>query len=225
MFVLIAGGGRTGAQLARALLEQKYKVRVIEHRADIVPHLHRELPTEIIVQGNATEVEVLEFAGIRQANVLAACMPADEDNLVVCFVARQKFQVPRTIARINNPRNAWLFDDHFHVDVALNHAAVMSSLIQEEMSLGDMMTLLKLRRGEFSLVEEKVPPGARAVGLAIKDLNLTENCVISAIIRAGKMVLPRGGATLEIGDEVLAITDQAGAQQLKNLFAPDLGST
>ncbi len=225
MFVLIAGGGRTGAQLARALLEQKYQVRVIEDRADIVPHLHRELPTEVIIQGNATEVEVLDFAGIRQANVLAACMPADEDNLAVCFVARQKFQVPRTIARINNPRNAWLFDDHFHVDVALNHAAVMSSLIQEEMSLGDMMTLLKLRRGEFSLVEEKVPPGARAVGLAIKDLNLTENCVISAIIRAGKMVLPRGGATLEIGDEVLAITDQAGAQQLKHLFAPDLEST
>jgi trk system potassium uptake protein TrkA len=133
--------------------------------------------------------------------------------------------VPRTIARVNNPRNAWLFDQKFHVDVDLNNAEIMARLIEEEMSMGDMMTLLKLRRGDYSLVEEKIPSGARAVGIAIKDMNLPENCVIAAIIRQGKVILPRGVTVLEADDEVLAVTDGAGAEQLAALFSvPGLGT-
>ena len=218
MYVLIAGGGRTGTQLANTLLEQNHQVMVVEHRREIIARLHRELPTETIYEGNATEPEVLERAGIRQAQVVAACAALDEDNLVVCYIAREHFEVPRTIARINNPRNDWLFDEKFHVDVALNHSAVMASLIEEEMSLGDMMTLLKLRRGEYSLVEEKIPAGAPAVGLALKDLNLTDSCVIAAIIRDGKVVVPRGLSIFEENDEVLAITDRRGKEQLRQLF-------
>jgi trk system potassium uptake protein TrkA len=93
-------------------------------------------------------------------------------------------------------------------------------LIQEEMSLGDMMTLLKLRRGRYSLVEEKIPPGAKAIGVAIKDLGLTDQCVIAGIIRRGKVILPRGNTALELKDEVLAVTDQEGARRLAELFAP-----
>ena len=128
--------------------------------------------------------------------------------------------MPRTIARINNPRNAWLFGPQFHVDVALNQAETMAGLIVEEMSMGDMMTLLKLRRGQYSVVEEKIPPGAKALGMAIKDLPLPENCVIAAIIRRGKVIVPRGVTTLEVGDEVLAVTDRKGAEQLSALFQP-----
>ena len=200
MYVLIPGGGRTGTQLALLLLEQNHDVCVIEHRPEVLSRLHREVPTETIYQGNAVEPEVLEQAGIRRADVLAACTSNDEDNLVLCYLARQRYQVPRTIARINNPRNAWLFDQDFNVDVALNHSAVMARLIEEEMSLGDMITLLKVRRGEYSLVEEKIAPGARAVGMAIKDMNLPESCSIAAIIRDGKVVIPRGMTTFEAGD-------------------------
>lgn len=221
MFVLIAGGGRTGTELAHLLLEQGYRARVIEHRQEILPRLHRELPTEVIYEGNATEFEVLERAAIKQADVVAACTPKDEVNLVICSIARKAFNVPRTIARINDPRHTWLFDGKFNVDVALNNAAVMASLIQEEMSLGDMMTLLKLRRGEYSLVEEKIQPGARAVGVALKDLGLVENCVIAAIIRDGKIVLPRGMVEFMEGDEVFAITDREGVEQLKDLLSAE----
>lgn len=126
----------------------------------------------------------------------------------------------RTIARVNNPRNAWLFDEKFHVDVALNNAEIMARLIEEEMSMGDMMTLLKLRRGDYSLVEEKIIHGARAIGIPIKDMKLPENCIIAAIIRNGKVVLPRGLTTLEVDDEILAITDNQGAEQLAALFTP-----
>jgi trk system potassium uptake protein TrkA len=220
MIVLIAGGGRTGTQLAQLLIEQNHEVRVLEHRKDVLARLHRELPTEVIYEGNASELEVLENAGIRDVNVVAACTALDEENLVICFAARKHFSVKRTIARINDPRNAWLFDDKFKVDVSLNHSTVMASLIEEEMSLGDMMTLLKLRRGDYSLVEEKIPTGAKAVGVALKDLGLDENCVIAAIIRHGKVVLPRGMTVFEVGDEVLAITDRAGAEELRKLFLP-----
>jgi trk system potassium uptake protein TrkA len=219
MFVLIAGGGRTGAQLAILLLAQSHQVRVVEHRRDILAHLHSELPTEVVYEGKALDPQVLEQAGIGQAQVLAACTASDADNLLLCFWARARFQVPRTIAQVNDPRSAWLFDQTFHVDVALNRSEILAKLIEEEMSLGDMMTLLKLRRGQYSVVEEKIPPGAKAVGVAIQDLELPDQCVIAAIIRRGKMVMPRGATILQVGDEVLAVVDSAGADRLAALFA------
>jgi len=220
MFVLIAGGGRTGTELALLLLSQNHHVHLVEHRRDVLALIHRELPTEVIFEGAPTDADVLEMAGIKDAQVVAACTPNDADNLTICYLARRRYQVPRTIARINNPRNSWLFDEKFHVDVSLNQPAIMARLIEEEMSLGDMMTLLKLRRGEYSLVEEKMPAGAQAIGIAIKDLALPESCVIAAIIRHGKIIVPRGTTTLEVDDEVLAVTDRSGADQLAALFAP-----
>ena len=220
MFVIIAGGGRTGSQLALVLISGGHQVLVVEHRHELLTRLHRELPTEAVLEGNAADPAILEQAGIRKANVIAACTSDDTVNLSLCFLARKIFGVPRTIARVNNPRNAWLFDENFHVDVALNQANVFESLIQEEMSMGDMMTLLKLRRGRYSLVEEKVPAGAKAIGVALKDLGLPEECVIAAFIRDGKITLPRGNATFQQGDEVLAVTDPDGARRLAELLAP-----
>lgn len=220
MFVFIAGGGRTGAQLASQLIAQKYQVRLVEHRRELLTRLHHEIPTEVIYEGISTDPAVLKAAGLDKANVLVACHNDDATNLVLCYLAREIFQVNRTIARINNPRNAWLFDKSFHVDETINQADVLSHLIQEEMSLGDMMTLLKLRRGRYALVEEKVPAGARAVGLELKELGLPDQCVIAAIIRNGQINLPRGNTKLETGDEVLAITDTEGAKQLAELLAP-----
>jgi len=220
MFVVIAGGGRMGTQLATLLVAQKYRVHLIENRPDVLARIHHELPTEVIYEGDPTMPQTLEQADIHQAQALAACTANDADNLVLCFLARERYHVPRTIARINNPRNAWLFDEKFHVDVAINQADMMAKLIAEEMSLGDMMTLLKLRKGEISIVEEKIPVGALAVGVAIKDLALPEHCVIAAIIRQGEVVVPRGVTTLEVGDEVLAVADPRDVDQLARLFAP-----
>ena len=220
MFVIIAGGGRTGAQLARILVSQSHKVHLIEHRKEVLARIHRELPTEVVYEGNPIEPWVLEQAGIREADVLAACTQSDEVNLTLCYFARCRYQVPRTIARINNPHNAWLFDEKFHVDVAVNQAEIMAAIIEEEMSLGDMLTLLKLRRGHYSLVEEKILPGARVIGIPIKDLKLPEHCVIAAIIRNGEVIVPRGVTAIEPGDEILAVIDHEGAKQLAELLSP-----
>ncbi len=220
MYVIIGSGGRTGAQLASMLIGMDHEVRVVENRPEVLTRIHRELPTETIVEGDWMDLNVLEQAGIRHADALAACTTLDEQNLTLCYLARELFGVKRTIARVNNPRDAWLFDKTFHVDVAVNQAELLSSLIQEEMSLGDMITLVKLRKGNYSLVEEKIAHGAPAIGFAIKDLALPERCVIAAIVRKGEVMIPRGVSVIEEDDEILAVTDMEGAHQLSDLFSP-----
>lgn len=219
MFVLIAGGGRTGARLANLLINQNYKVRLIENRSELLGRLHQELPTEVIYEGNPVDLSVLNAAGISDVHAVAAVTSEDAANLALCFLAKTMFDVPRTIARVNNPNNAWLFNEKFHVDVALNAADVFAHLIEEEMSLGDMMTLFKIRRGRYSVVEEKVPAGAKAIGIQLKDLDLAEHCVIAAIIRDGVMTLPRGDSTLQEDDEIIAVASPEGAKKLAELLA------
>ena len=219
MIVLIAGGGRTGARLANLLINQNYQVRLIENRRELLAHLHQELPTEVIYEGNPVEPSVLDGAGIREAHVVAAVTSSDSSNLALCFLAKTMFGVPRTIARVNNPNNAWLFNEKFTVDVSLNSADVRAHLIQEEMSLGDMMTLFKIRRGKYSVVEEKVPAGAKAIGVQLKDMDLAAHCVIAAIIRDGVMTLPRGDSTLQENDEIVAVASPEGARRLADLLA------
>jgi trk system potassium uptake protein TrkA len=218
MYVIIIGGGRTGSHLASLLLSQRHEVRVIEYRPDVLASVHHELPTEIIYEGDGTDPQILEALGIQRANVLAAVSSDDADNLVAASLARQQYGVRRVIGRVNNPRNAWLFTPELGVDVALNQADIMAKLIEEEMSLGDMMTMLKLRRGKYSIVEEKINAGAPAIGLAIKDLQLSQNCVISGIIRHGEIVMPRGTTILDDGDEILALVDETSRAELEKLL-------
>ena len=224
MYVLIVGGGRTGTQLARFMISQNHEVHVIENRPSVLAYMHREIPTEAILEGNPIDPRVLEQAGIRQADVLAAVTRSDEQNLIACYFARANYQVPRTIARVNNPRDAWLFTKLFHVDVAVNATEIMAHVMEEEMSMGEMMTLLKLKKGNYSLVEEKVLAGAPALGIAIKDLGLTDQCVIAAIIRNGQVIVPRGDMTFDVGDEILAVTDQVGTGRLCELLVPSYSS-
>jgi trk system potassium uptake protein TrkA len=222
MIVLIVGGGRVGSHLASLLLDLGHEVRVVENRSKVIDHLHRELPTEVVYVGDPMQAVVLRSAGIAEANVVVTAMGDDGLNLAVAYLAKQMFQIPRVISRVNNPKYAWLFQPEMGVDVALNQTDILARLIEEEMSLGDMMPLLKLRRGQYSLVEEKIPAGAQAIDVLIKDLDLPDHCVIAAIIREGKVVVPQGTISLQEGDEVLAVVDRQAAEHLADLFAsPD----
>lgn len=218
MKVLVVGGGKVGRRLATMLLAEGYKVKLIEMRREEIPLLQAELPAETIVLGSGTDPNVLEADGIRQADVLAAVTGDDETNLVAASLARFEFNVPRIIGRVNNPKNAWLFTPEMGVDVALNQADLMAHLVAEEMSLGDMMTLLKLRKGQFSLVEEKVDPESAAAGKMLRDLNIPEQCVVTAIIRKGQLIIPHGNVVLQPADEVLAVVHSSAAAQLAALL-------
>lgn len=218
MYVIIVGGGRVGAHLAEMLLGERHMVRVVEERPEVLARLRDEFPAEIVVEGDVSSPTTLEQAGIARAQVLAAVTAEDDANLVITTLARFEFKVRRVIARVNNPKNAWMFTPDMGVDVALNQADIFAKLIAEEMSIGDMMTLLKLRRGQYSLVEEKLPPRSPMIGPPLKDLALPETCVIAAVIRHGKVLIPRGMMTFEEGDEVLAITDDASLPALKQMM-------
>src|SRR5512135_95799 len=209
MFVMIIGGGKTGSQLAAQLLSQGHKVKVLEDREAVLERLRQELPPESVVAGDGSSPSVLETAGVKEAQVLAAVTGEDETNLVITNLARFEFNVPRIIARVNNPKNAWLFNQDMGVDVALNQSDILAKLIAEEMSLGDMMTLLKLRKGEYSVVEEKVHPTAAAAGKALSQLEMPGECTIAAIIRKGRVVIPPGDSVLQPADEVLAVVHSA----------------
>jgi trk system potassium uptake protein TrkA len=220
MYVIIVGGGNTGSYLAQILLEGKHTVRMIESRPNLLEKLHSEIPAEIVIHGDGSSPFALEQAGIKNAHVLAAVTGDDETNLVITSLARFEFNVPRTIGRVNNPKNAWLFTKEMGVDVALNQADILAHLVAEEMSLGDMMTLLKLRRGEYSLIEEKVHPDSIAVNQLLKDIDIPKECTITAIIRDNQLILPHGNTRIEAADEVLALVHQESLHQFAALLAP-----
>ncbi len=220
MYTLIVGGGQVGAYLASLLLAEKHQIKIIDSRKDRIALLGESLPAEMLILGSGSDPHVLEAAGIHTADVVAAVTGSDETNLVVCSLAHQEFKVPRVIARVNNPKNAWLYTPEMGVDVALNQADLLAHLIAEEMSLGDMMTLLKLRKGLYSLVEEKVDPSSAANGNALRDLNIPPRCVLAAVIRKGELIVPRGDTVLQAADEVLAVVHSAEKPQLAAILGP-----
>lgn len=218
MYVIIVGGGRTGSQLAQKLIEEGHTIRLIDHRANVLERLRQEMPQEVVVAGDGSSPTTLETAGIHLAQVLAAVTEEDEANLVITSLAKFEFGVPRVIARVNNPKNAWLFNTEMGVDVALNQADILATLIAEEMSLGDMMTLLQLRKGEYSVVEEKVHPEAAVVGKALKEITLPPQCRFIAILRKGVLIVPDGEATLGPVDEVIALVHSSQVTKLAALL-------
>lgn len=220
MNVLIVGGGQVGSYLASLLLKENHQVKVVEMRAKQILSLQRDLPKDTVVIGEFTDPTALEMAGIHKADVVVALTPTDEGNLVVAALARFEFGARRVIARANNPKNSWLFTPEMGVDVGLTEADLMAHVVAEEITMGDMMTLLKLHQGEYSLVKEKVHPASSAVGRTLQDLCLPSECVLVALIRENNLILPRGNTVLLSGDEVMAITNVSELHTLATVLGP-----
>lgn len=218
MFVLIVGGGKTGYHLATLLLNEDHHILVVESRQAVVERLKGELPAGAVMVGDGSDPAVLEAAGVARADVLAAVTGEDETNLVTATLARFEFAVPRVIARVNNPRNAWLFTPEMGVDVALNQTDLMAKVIQEKLVMGDLMTVRKLRRGNVALVQEQVLPGSALAGKFLHELSLPPNCTLTAVMRGGEVIVPRGETRLQAGDEILAVVHVSQLAHLAALF-------
>jgi trk system potassium uptake protein TrkA len=215
MLAVIVGGGRGGSYLAQDLQAQGYQVKVIERRPEVVAKLRQEIEGEVIC-GDGCSPQVLEQVGVAQAGLLVALAHDDEDNLVICRLAKHQFRVPRVITRVSNPLNEWLYTKAWGVDVAISQVHLTAKVIEEEIGLGELVTLLKLNRGEAALVEMRLPEASPAVGKAIRVLSLPADTVIVSIIRDGKLVIPRGDTNLQAGDEVLAVSTVKAELALKD---------
>lgn len=215
MLAVIVGGGRGGSYLAQDLQAQGYQVKVVDRRPDVVAKLRQEIDGEVLC-GDGCSPQILEQVGTAQAKLVVAMLHADEDNLVVCRLAKHQFKVARVIARVNNPRNEWLYTKAWGVDVAISQVHLTAKVIEEEIGLGELVTLLKLNRGEAALVEMRLPEGSPALGKTIRDLQLPADTVIVSIIRDGKLVIPRGDTSLQTEDEVLAVSTVKAEPALKD---------
>jgi trk system potassium uptake protein TrkA len=222
MNVMIVGGGKVGGYLASLLIHEKHQVKIIEEDRQRLEVLKRDLTKGVLVLGSGTDPEILESAGIHRADVVAAVTGEDENNLVVTNLARFEFNVPRVIGRVNNPKNAWLYTSEMGVDAALNQADLLGRMIAEEMSLGDMMVLLKLRRGQFSLIEEKVHPRSQAAGKTIQELHFPARAgfTLLAILRKGDLILPEPATQLQVADEILAVVQADHLAELQAILGP-----
>lgn len=218
MNVFIIGGGQTGAYIANLLLQNHCSVKVLENREKVFQKLKNDLPEEYIVYGSGTDPDVLESVGIAAADVVVAVTGADEINLVASTIAKFEFSVPRVIARVNNPKNAWMFNAGMGVDIGINQADLMAHLVIERIDLKNIMTLLKMNRGDYSIVQVHVGAQSQAAGKQIKDLVIPAGAVLIAVFRGEETIIPRGDTAVQEGDNVLALADEKAQEAINKLF-------
>ncbi|MHB0977462.1 MAG: potassium channel family protein [Candidatus Aquicultorales bacterium] len=219
MFAVIAGGGRVGSYLARRLVEKGNRVVIMEKRAEVLGRLKDEVSAEII-EGDATAPEAFERTGVANADLVAAVTGDDEDNLVVCQLAKKTWNVPRVIARVNHPANAWLYTKEWGVDVAVSAVHIIATIIEEEIELGDVVTLLKLQEGNVVLSEFAVKEGSPFVNKRVDQLGLPVDTVLVAIIREQDVLVPGADTILQVDDQLLAITTPEQEKALAKMKEP-----
>ncbi len=205
MYIIIVGGGRVGYYLAKSLLEEGDEVLVVEKNAAVCETINDELGS-VCVRGDGCETATLTEVGTGRADMLVAVTGDDEDNLVSCQVAKHKFNVPRTIARIRNPQNEAIFKK-LGIDVTVSSTDIILEHITREMPTHPLMHLLEIRDRGLEVVEVRIPPDSKSVGKAVKDLPLPSESILSLIIRkSSNLIVPAADTILQAEDQVIAVT-------------------
>jgi trk system potassium uptake protein TrkA len=210
--VIVAGGGSVGRYTAREMVSSGHAVTIVENdRAVLREYQSRAESTGIEWHfGDACDYNVLESAGLRGADVVASVTGDDEDNLVISLLAKQEFGVPRVVARVNNPKNYWMFNQMWGVDVSVSTPHLITSLVQEATSVGNLVRLMQLKGGRAELVEVTLAESSPAANRALSELVLPRSATIVAIVRAERVMVPTDETVLRPGDEVMAlITEDA----------------
>jgi trk system potassium uptake protein TrkA len=217
MYVIIVGAGKVGYHLGRLLMAQGHEVMLIEENRSKVDTLSLEFHDSIML-GNGSMVEVLKEAGANRADVIVAATGNDEDNLVICQIAKLVFLRPRTIARVNNPRNEELFTG-LGVDASVSATKIINAMIQEQVKAGDMMIpLLTLKAGDVEIVEVELTRSSHIVKKKIKDLSLPPGSIFIAVIRGEEVIIPHGETVFQAEDKVLALVKRTSEQALRQML-------
>lgn len=217
--IAIAGAGNVGHFAAGDLSRRGHEIVLIEQNGALVESLREGLPDVNWVIGDACELYTLDSAVISSCEVVVAATGDDEDNLVVALLAKQEFAVPRVVARVNHPDNEWLFTESWGVDVAVSTPHLLTSLVEEAVSVGDLVRLLNLEQGKVSLMEVTLAEGSPADGKTIAELGLPPDCTVVAVVRERHVIAPRGRTSLQAGDEVLTLTAAEAEADLRRALA------
>ena len=215
MRIVVAGAGNIGRHLANDLNERGHHVTVIEQDPGVVERAQQDAPGVGLVLGDACEPWVLDKAEVRSSDVMVAATGDDEDNLVISLLSKQEYGVPHVVARVNHPKNEWLFTEAWGVDVPMSPPHVLTALVEEAVTVGDLVRLLKLERGQVTLVELTIDETAPVAGRPIYELRLPQDSAIVAILRRGHVVIPQPETQLVAGDEILAIATQEAEERLR----------
>jgi trk system potassium uptake protein TrkA len=217
--IAIAGAGNVGSYVARDLSSRGHEITLIEQNRDLVETLKSEIDVNWVI-GDACELYTLDSAVLSSCEVMVAATGDDEDNLVVSLLAKQEFAVPRVVARVNHPDNEWLFNESWGVDVAVSTPHLLTSLVEEAVSVGDLVRLLRLEQGKVALLELTLAEGSPADGRSVGELTLPPDCTLVAVVRSRHVIPPTPGTPLRAGDEILALA--APEAEGHHAPAPDL---
>lgn len=220
MYILIVGAGKVGYFLAKRLFVNKHTVSIIDKDRRVCEEIAKEINI-LVVNGDGCDPRILEEAGVGRADVVAAVTGEDEDNLVVCQLAKEKFSIQRTVGRVNNPDNEHTFAE-LGIDVPVDSTKIIAKIIEEEVSFSDFVNLMSFKRGKLAIVRVDLPKDSPVINKEIKDVELPPDSVLVSILRGEEVIVPKGNTVLKPGDDVIAITLIGNEPQLLNLLVGKL---
>jgi trk system potassium uptake protein TrkA len=204
MYILIVGAGKVGYFLAQRLLKDNHSVALVDKDKSICEEITRRVDI-LVINGDGCSPLVLKEAGIERADVVAAVTGDDEDNLVICQLAKERFSVTRTVGRVNDPKNEHIFFE-LGVDIPIDATAIIAKIIEEEVSFNDFVNLLSFKRGKLAIVRVDLPDDAPVINRKLQDVQLPPDSVFVSILRGEEVIVPRGDTVLESGDDIIALT-------------------
>jgi len=219
MRVAIAGAGAVGRSIARELLENGHEVLLIDQKPSAITV--DSVPRAEWLLADACEISSLDDAALDRCNVVVAATGDDKVNLVVSLLAKTEYGVPRVVARVNNPGNEWLYNESWGIDVAVSTPRLLSALVEEAVSVGDLVRLMTFGQSEASLVELTMPADAPLAGQQVGSINWPADAALVAILREGRVLVPQSQDPLQAGDELFFVTSQDVEQELEDLFAAE----
>jgi trk system potassium uptake protein len=224
MRIVVAGAGNIGRHLAHDLHRRGHDVAVIEQDPAVLDRAQEDAPGVTFILGDACEPWVLDKAEVRTCDVIVAATGDDEDNLVTALLSKQEYGVPHVVARVNHPKNEWMFNESWGVDVPMSPPHVLTALVEEAVTVGDLVRLFKLERGQVSLVEITLDEGAPIAGRPLYELRLPPDSAVVAILRRGHVVIPQPETQLVPGDEIMAIATAETEDELRAALLGEVAS-
>ncbi|MFI2608535.1 potassium channel family protein [Kitasatospora sp. NPDC018619] len=222
MRVAIAGAGAVGRSIAGELLENGHEVLLIDKNPNSISV--ERVPMAEWLLADACEITSLDEAALQRCHVVIAATGDDKVNLVVSLLAKTEYAVPRVVARVNNPKNEWLFNESWGVDVAVSTPRLMSALVEEAVSVGDLVRLMRFSQGNANLVELTLASDTELVGTRVGDVAWPQDTALVTIIREGRVLVPGKDDTLEGGDELLFVAAQEREEELEELLSATTGA-